>query len=121
VPVNETFTRSRISLVDRPVAAGKKPVRPAKPQSLMSKKPSKFALEGNKWMIVNIPFRGFRRVLTLDQEYQENESLVVEDGQINHTVILYGCKNSTVVIKGKVNTVTLSAFLHPHTIEDEVY
>ena len=31
----------------------KKPVKPSKPQALMGKKPSKFALEGNKWMIVS--------------------------------------------------------------------
>ena len=31
---------------------GKKPTKPAKPQSLSTKKPAKFALEGNKWIIV---------------------------------------------------------------------
>lgn len=31
---------------------GKKPTKPAKPQSLSTKKPAKFALEGNKWLIV---------------------------------------------------------------------
>lgn len=30
----------------------KKPLKPTKPQALMGKKPSKFALEGNKWVIV---------------------------------------------------------------------
>ncbi|TCD65631.1 hypothetical protein EIP91_002436 [Steccherinum ochraceum] len=70
----------------------KKPVKPSKPHALAGKKPSKFALEGNKWMI----------------EYQENESgLTVENGEINQTVNLYGCKNTTVAIKGKVNAVTL--------------
>ncbi|KAH9932144.1 cyclase-associated protein [Amylocystis lapponica] len=56
------------------------------------KKPSKFALEGNKWMI----------------EYQENESaLTVENVEINQTVNLFGCKNTTVIVKGKANAVTL--------------
>ena len=32
--------------------SGKKPTKPAKPQSLSTKKPAKFALEGNKWIIV---------------------------------------------------------------------
>jgi adenylyl cyclase-associated protein len=31
---------------------GKKPQKPIKPPSLMAKKPSKFALEGTKWIIV---------------------------------------------------------------------
>jgi len=43
------------------------------------------------------------------QEYQENESaLMVEEAEINQTVNLFGCKSSTIVVKGKVNAVTLS-------------
>jgi adenylyl cyclase-associated protein len=71
---------------------GKKPTRPSKPQSLMGKKPPKFALEGTKWAI----------------EYQENEpSLVVENAQLNQIVNIFGCKKTVIVIKGKVNAVTL--------------
>ncbi|KAI0003341.1 cyclase-associated protein [Russula compacta] len=73
-------------------AAPKKPAKPAKPHALMGKKPAKFALEGNKWVI----------------EYQENEAaLTVADAEISHIVNLFGCKNSTIVIKGKVNAVTI--------------
>ncbi len=36
------------------IAAGKRPVKPSKPQALMGKKPAKFALEGNKWIIVSL-------------------------------------------------------------------
>ncbi|ETW85468.1 cyclase-associated-like protein [Heterobasidion irregulare TC 32-1] len=72
--------------------APKKPIKPSKPHALMGKKPSKFALEGSKWVI----------------EYQENEkSLIVENGELNQIVSLFGCKNSTIVIKGKVNAVTI--------------
>ncbi|KAL4068074.1 adenylate cyclase associated N terminal-domain-containing protein [Scleroderma yunnanense] len=72
--------------------AGKKPVKPTKPQALMGKKPAKFALEGNKWII----------------EYQENEScLEVSDVEINQLVNIFGCKNTTVIVKGKVNAVTM--------------
>ena len=46
----------------------------------------------------------------LRQEYQENESaLTVEDVEINQTVNLFGCKNTTVIVKGKANAVTMSA------------
>ncbi|KAF8136798.1 adenylate cyclase associated N terminal-domain-containing protein [Boletus edulis] len=70
----------------------KKPTKPAKPAALMGKKPPKFALEGSKWLI----------------EYQEDQpALEVTDVEINQTVNLFGCKNSTVIIKGKVNAVTL--------------
>ncbi|GBE82618.1 Adenylyl cyclase-associated protein [Sparassis crispa] len=70
----------------------KRPIKPSKPQALMGKKPAKFALEGNKWVI----------------EYQENESaLAVENVELSQTVNLFGCKNSTLIVKGKVNAVTL--------------
>ena len=78
------------------------------------KKTSKFALESNKWIIVShylhiygIHLAAYR----FDQEYQENESsLVVEEVELNQTVNLYGCKNTTVVIKGKLNAVTLGKY-----------
>jgi len=74
-------------------AAPKKPVRPVKPQALMGKKPAKFALEGNKWTI----------------EYQENEpAITVDNAEIGHVVNLFGCKNSTILIKGKINAVTIT-------------
>ncbi|KAG2158424.1 adenylate cyclase associated N terminal-domain-containing protein [Suillus bovinus] len=73
-------------------AGAKKPVKPTKPQALMGKKPAKFALEGSKWII----------------EYQENESaLEVANGDITQVISLFACKNTTVIIKGKVNAVTL--------------
>ncbi|OBZ75884.1 Adenylyl cyclase-associated protein [Grifola frondosa] len=86
-------------------AAPKRPIKPSKPQALMGKKPAKFVLEGNKWAI----------------EYQENESaLTVENGQISETVNLYGCKNSTVIIKGKVNAVTIVNCVKTSVLVDSV-
>ncbi|KAK7689122.1 hypothetical protein QCA50_007813 [Cerrena zonata] len=72
--------------------AAKKPLKPMKPQALAGKKPSKFALEGNKWAI----------------EYHENDtSLKVENGDKSQIVNIYGCKSCTVQIFGKVNAITL--------------
>jgi adenylyl cyclase-associated protein len=79
----------------------------------MGKKPAKFALEGNKWAIVRVlnihHYRidsGYRL-----QEYQENEAaLTVDKAEISHVVNLFGCKNSTILIKGKVNAVTICAY-----------
>ncbi|KAJ8078711.1 suppressor of rasval19 [Marasmius tenuissimus] len=73
-------------------AAAKKPLRPAKPQALMGKKPSKFALEGKAWNV---------------EYYEDEKSLVVQDTQLNQVVNIFGCKNSVIQIKGKVNAVTL--------------
>ncbi|PPR00051.1 hypothetical protein CVT24_009007 [Panaeolus cyanescens] len=70
---------------------GKKPVKPTKPQALAGKKPPKFALEGTKWII----------------EYHENESVTVEETEINQAVNIFNCKASTIIIKGKVNTVNI--------------
>ncbi|KAF7796738.1 hypothetical protein EIP86_007921 [Pleurotus ostreatoroseus] len=73
-------------------AAAKRPVKPSKPQALAGKKPTKFVLEGNKWLI----------------EHFENESsLTVENTEINQVVNLYDCKNTVVIVKGKVNAVTI--------------
>ena len=34
---------------------------------------------------------------------------MVENGEINQVVSLYGCKNTVVVIKGKINGVTMGS------------
>jgi len=60
-----------------------------KAQSTPSK-PPKFALEGNKWVV----------------EYQVgNRNIVIENPETKHTVYIYRCKQSTIVIKGKVNSI----------------
>lgn len=73
-------------------SAVRKPIKPSKPHALSGKKPAKFLLDGNKWLI----------------EYQENESaLTVENAEISQSVNIFGCKNTTVIIKGKINAVTI--------------
>ena len=75
----------------------------------MGKKPAKLALEGKAWNVVcGIHHKEYGRMLTEIQEYQENEpALTLEDVQMNQTVNLFNCKKSTIVIKGKVNAVSL--------------
>ncbi|KAJ7109225.1 cyclase-associated protein [Mycena epipterygia] len=85
--------------------APKKPIKPSKPSSLSGKKPAKFALEGKNWSI----------------EYQENESsLTVDDCQLNQAVNIFGCKHSTILIKGKVNAVTLVNCVKTSVLVDSV-
>lgn len=43
--------------------------------------------------------------------------MVVEGGEISQTVNLFNCKNSTVVIKGKVNAVTLGKWIKETTFD----
>ncbi|KAI9347727.1 adenylate cyclase associated N terminal-domain-containing protein [Obelidium mucronatum] len=55
-------------------------------------KPSKLALEGNKWIVEN---------------FVNATDLVIKDPELRHTVYIYNCQNSTIQIQGKVNAVTL--------------
>jgi adenylyl cyclase-associated protein len=78
VPAEETAKKQR-------------PPTPSKPGKYVLKKPAKTELQGNKWVV----------------ESHEGNSDIVIEGEINHAVYIYGCKNSTIRIKGKVNAVTM--------------
>ncbi|RCI10915.1 hypothetical protein L249_5421 [Ophiocordyceps polyrhachis-furcata BCC 54312] len=69
-------------------APGKKP----KPQSMRAKKPPKKELDGNKWTIEN--YDG------------ESQPLQIE-AAIAHSVLVSRCNNTTIIIKGKANQVTI--------------
>ncbi len=49
--------------------------------------------------------------LNLFQEYQENETITVEETEISQSVNIFGCKGATILIKGKVNAVNISKYL----------
>ncbi|KAJ7219130.1 cyclase-associated protein [Mycena pura] len=85
-------------------SAAKKPTKPTKPSSLSGKKPAKFALEGKSWAI----------------EFQEETSLTLEDCQLNQAVNIFGCKRATIIIKGKVNAVTLVNCVKTQLLVDSV-
>ncbi|KAJ9154895.1 Adenylyl cyclase-associated protein [Pleurostoma richardsiae] len=69
-------------------APGKKP----KPESMRVKKPAKKELEGNKWTVEN---------------YEKEQQPIEIDASISHSVLISKCSNSTVIIKGKANAVTV--------------
>ncbi|XP_049857999.1 adenylyl cyclase-associated protein 1 [Schistocerca gregaria] len=72
------------SLTTRPVTA---PVS-------VSDKPPTFTKEGKKWMV----------------EYQKgNHSLVVENAEMNNVVYMFKCQDSTLTVKGKINSVVLDS------------
>ncbi|RDA86632.1 hypothetical protein CP533_6875 [Ophiocordyceps camponoti-saundersi (nom. inval.)] len=69
-------------------APGKKP----KPQSMRAKKPPKKELDGNKWTIENY----------------DGESTPIEiEASIAHSILVSRCNNTTIIIKGKANQVTI--------------
>ncbi|KAJ8980718.1 hypothetical protein NQ317_019213 [Molorchus minor] len=57
-------------------------------------KPPKFVRDGKKWLI----------------EHQKgNHQLLVENAEMNNVVYLYNCVDSTVIIKGKINSITVDS------------
>lgn len=44
------------------------------------------------------------------ENYENDTSLVVDNTELGHIINIFGCKNCTVQIKGKVNAVNLRMF-----------
>ncbi|POS79748.1 hypothetical protein DHEL01_v201879 [Diaporthe helianthi] len=69
-------------------APGKKP----KPESMRAKKPPVKIFEGNKWTIENF----------------EKEANPIEiEASLAHSILISRCNNSTIIVKGKANAVTI--------------
>lgn len=57
-------------------------------------KPPVFSRDGKKWLV----------------EYQKgNKNLLIEDAEMNNVVYMYRCQDSTIVIKGKINSVVMDS------------
>ncbi|KAK3944800.1 adenylyl cyclase-associated protein [Diplogelasinospora grovesii] len=68
------------------------PARKPKPESMRVKKPPKKELEGNKWIIENF----------------EKEAQPIEiEASIAHSILISKCTNTTIIIRGKANAVTV--------------
>ncbi|XP_018420024.1 PREDICTED: adenylyl cyclase-associated protein 1 [Nanorana parkeri] len=83
-----------------PVRGGPKPFTSPKPSHVASpaakpaakREPAVLELEGKKWRV----------------EHQENATnLVISDTELKQVVYVYKCANSTLQIKGKINSITL--------------
>ncbi|PHH58629.1 hypothetical protein CDD81_5020 [Ophiocordyceps australis] len=69
-------------------APGKKP----KPESMRAKKPPKKQLEGNKWIMEN---------------YDKEPQPIEIEASLTQSVLISRCNNTTIIIKGKANQVTV--------------
>ncbi|KAJ1331743.1 adenylyl cyclase-associated protein [Microdochium nivale] len=69
-------------------APGKKP----KPESMRAKKPPKMELDGSKWIIEN---------------YEKHATPIEIDAEMSHSVLISRCSQTTIVIKGKANAITI--------------
>lgn len=74
------------------VKAVASPVTPVA-KNIVPKGPPKLQLDGNKWAVEN--------------HHNATAPIVIEGVEIRHVVYIFNCSNSTIQIKGKVNTVTL--------------
>lgn len=71
-----------------PAPPGKKP----KPESMRTKKPPKKELDGNKWIIDN---------------FDSPSEMLEIDAEIQHSILISRCKNTTIRINGKANAISL--------------
>lgn len=69
-------------------APGKKP----KPESMRVKKPPKLELEGNKWVIEN---------------FEKHSDPIEIEASMAHSILISRCSNTTIIVKGKANAVTI--------------
>ncbi|CAJ2512344.1 Uu.00g053590.m01.CDS01 [Anthostomella pinea] len=67
---------------------GKKP----KPESMRVKKPPKKELDGNKWTIEN---------------YEKHSEPIEIEVSMSHSVLISKCSQTTIILKGKANAVTI--------------
>eukprot|EP00026_Physarum_polycephalum_P007574 Phypoly_transcript_07637.p1 GENE.Phypoly_transcript_07637~~Phypoly_transcript_07637.p1 ORF type:complete len:506 (+),score=127.39 Phypoly_transcript_07637:71-1519(+) len=83
---NMTDRSSVVPAAAHKEGAGKTEKAPAKA------KPSKFSLDGNKWVVEN---------------FTDKRDIVISETESRHTVYIFGLLNCTVQIKGKVNSVAV--------------
>ncbi|KAK4165189.1 adenylate cyclase associated N terminal-domain-containing protein [Cladorrhinum sp. PSN259] len=76
-------------------ARGKSPSPPGtkpKPESMRVKKPPKKELDGNKWTVEN---------------FDSPPNPVEIDVTMNHSILISKCSNTTIIVKGKGNAITV--------------
>ncbi|GJC88230.1 adenylyl cyclase-associated protein [Colletotrichum liriopes] len=102
---SSTVSEREGSVRGKSPAPGKKP----KPESMRVKKPPKKVLEGNKWTIVWDPSTLSWKKLTCPfQENFEKEAQPIEiDASISHSILISKCSNTTIIVRGKANAVTI--------------
>lgn len=62
------------------------------PRAAVQKKPPLLELEGKKWRVEN---------------FEQKHDLVIEETELKQVVYVFGCNNSTVQVKGKINSIII--------------
>ncbi|KAI5922600.1 adenylyl cyclase-associated protein [Camillea tinctor] len=68
------------------------PSKKPKPESMRIKKPPKKELDGNKWTIEN---------------FEKHAEPIEIDASMSHSILISRCSQTTIIIKGKANAVTV--------------
>ncbi|KAI1498724.1 adenylyl cyclase-associated protein [Biscogniauxia marginata] len=68
------------------------PSKKPKPESMRIKKPPKKELEGNKWTIEN---------------FDKHSEPIEIDAAMSHSILISRCNQTTIIVKGKANAVTV--------------
>ncbi|KAK7899084.1 hypothetical protein WMY93_019937 [Mugilogobius chulae] len=65
-------------------------VKASPPKASVQKRPPLLELEGKKWRVEN---------------FEQKHDLVIEDTELKQVVYVFGCNNSTLQVKGKINSI----------------
>ncbi|XP_042362745.1 adenylyl cyclase-associated protein 2 isoform X2 [Plectropomus leopardus] len=61
-------------------------------KAAVQKRPPLLELEGKKWRVEN---------------FEQKHDLIIEETELKHVVYVFGCNNSTVQVKGKINSIII--------------
>ncbi|KOS21490.1 Adenylyl cyclase-associated protein [Escovopsis weberi] len=84
--------RATSSVPDEPAHKSQAPGKKPKPESMRMKRPGKKELEGQKWTIEN---------------FEKEPSPIEIEASLSHSVLISRCNNTTVIVKGKANQITV--------------
>ncbi|XP_029163333.1 adenylyl cyclase-associated protein 1 [Nylanderia fulva] len=76
-----------------PAVANVTPIKSVLPANVPIDKSPVFTRDGKKWLV----------------EYHKGENLVIDNVEMNNVIYMFRCQNSTLTIKGKVNSVVMDS------------
>ncbi|CAL9691483.1 unnamed protein product [Knipowitschia caucasica] len=80
--------RSQTTVTAKTKAQGKA----SSPKASVQKRPPLLELDGKKWRVEN---------------FEQKHDLVIDETELKHVVYVFGCNNSTLQVKGKINSIII--------------
>nr|XP_012149226.1 PREDICTED: adenylyl cyclase-associated protein 2 isoform X3 [Megachile rotundata] len=88
-----------------PVVANSVPTKMVPPANAPIDKPPVFTRDGKKWLV---------------EYHKGNKDLVIDNVEMNNVIYMFRCQDSTLVIKGKVNSVVMDSCRKSSVVFDSV-